>query len=96
VFGSERDAMQHDSVGGYQCPKCQGIGRVEGSVERTVHELDVEATGYGGQFGERIYRDRVVGYELVECEVCSGRGWTSCKIEPIVETSEKVVGWRPA
>lgn len=88
---SKLEAMRHDATGSYKCPKCHGYGHVNGEpiTERQVDEI---ATGYGGQFAQPVYRDVIVGYEQIPCDVCDGKGWTEEEKQPVTET--KVVGWK--
>lgn len=87
---TERAAKKHEAKGQHECPKCQGLGRINGEpIHRKV--LDKEAPAFGGFFAEPVYKKVIAGYVQVACDVCQGQGWTESKKMPITET--KVVGW---
>ena len=91
LFVNERDAVKHDATGAYQCPKCKGLGRVNGEPI-TESRIDEVATGYGGQFAQPVYEKVVVGHKQIACDVCDGEGWTELEKKPITET--KTIGWK--
>lgn len=75
----------------FLCPACEGTGVQDGNPI-TESRLDRKATAWGGQFAHPVYSDVVVGYEKVECCICSGHGWTAK--EKVAVTEEKVIGWQ--
>jgi DnaJ-class molecular chaperone len=88
---SEYECKKHEADGKFECPKCKGVGRVNGEPI-TEARYDAEATAWGGQFASPVYRDVVTGYKQVACEVCHGNGWTAEEKKPVIES--KVIGWK--
>ena len=91
LHNTECEAKRHDAAGQHKCPKCYGLGRVNGEPKYgTVYDAD--ATAWGGQFAAPVYTKTVVGYVQDVCDVCNGEGWTVEEKQPITET--KVIGWK--
>ena len=87
---SEYECKKHENAGLFECPKCKGIGRING---KPVYEsrYDEEATAWGGQFASPVYKKVVVGYEQITCDLCNGHGWTKEEKKPVMES--RVIGW---
>jgi len=88
---SEYECKKHESAGLFECPKCNGIGRING--KKVIKSMfGKEVTAWGGQFASPVYKEIVIGYERIECNVCNGHGWTEEERTPVIES--KVVGWK--
>jgi len=74
----------------HQCPKCKGEATINGKPKIQQVE-DREATAAMGFFASTQFKDEIVGYEKIPCDVCKGLGWTAEPKRPIVKTT--VVGY---
>lgn len=90
LFFCERDAVKHDASGVHECPKCNGLGRINGQPILEFR-VDEEATAWMGQFASPVYDNVIVGHEQIPCDVCDGQGWTEVEKKPITKT--KTIGW---
>lgn len=83
------DALLHGRS--FPCPKCRTTGELQGNPIKE-RQRDNEAEGWAGSMGgTTIYKDVIVGYHQLECDVCQGYGYTEKEAKPI--TKEVVVGY---
>ncbi len=90
---TEYEAKKHNTTFKHECPKCSGLGRVNGKPINK-HVIDHEASGWAGWHSDTVTKEVTVGYEQDTCDVCGGEGWTQEKKKPITKTHTEILGYK--
>lgn len=72
-FSSKVDANTHDNPDSFKCLKCAGTGT--NTIQRNMYPSGLPDSGWVDDFKP----------VQIQCDVCNGKGFTECELEPIYQ-----------